>query len=120
MKILLIIAVAIVVAVALVSVCSRSNNVLLGRVEAKVGSHTVVVTDCYRLQVPKPQHLDDTADGKPSWRFAPCRDAEVLIKGDELVVNGRAYGPLHEGDSITVDHGKVLINEKDAPLRGTP
>ncbi len=105
---------------ALLSACSRSNNVLLGRVEAKVGSHTVVVTDCYRTHVPKPQRLDDTAGGQPSWRFAPCRDAEVLIKGDELLVNGQAYGPLREGDSITVDHGKVLINDADAPRRGTP
>jgi hypothetical protein len=33
-------------AVLLAPACSRSNNVLLGRVEAKVGSHAVVVTDC--------------------------------------------------------------------------
>lgn len=109
MKVLLIIAAAI-----LIAACSRSNNVLLGRVEAKVGSHTVVVTDCYRTRVPAPEKLANTPDGKPSYRFAPCRDAEVLIRGDELVVNGRSYGLIHEGDSITVDHGEVLINENDA------
>ena len=34
--------------------CSRSNNLLLGRVEAVVAGHTVVVTDCYRTRVPQP------------------------------------------------------------------
>ena len=39
----------------LLAACSRSNNLLLGRVEAKVGTHDVVVTDCYRTSVPPPQ-----------------------------------------------------------------
>ena len=34
--------------------CSSSNNLLLGRVEAVVAGHTVVVTDCYRTSVPQP------------------------------------------------------------------
>ncbi len=114
MKILSMVAVVIGVAATLFVVCSRSNNILLGRVEAKVGSHIVVVTDCYRIRVPAPEKLAEGPDGQPSYRFAPCRDAEVLIRDGELVVNGQAYGPLHDGDSITVDHGHVLINEADA------
>lgn len=114
MKILTVIAIVIGVAATLVALCSRSNNLLLGRVEAKVGSHIVVVTDCYRIRVPAPEKLGEGPDGTTSYRFAPCRDAEVLIKGDELVVNRQAYGPLHEGDEIVVDHGHVLINGKDA------
>lgn len=122
MKILRIAAITAAVAAlvaATMSVCSRSNNVLLGRVEAQVGSHTVAVTDCYRTRVPKPERLEDTEDGKPSYRFAPCRDAVILIRGDELVVNGQLYGRLHEGDSIVVDHGHVLINDTDAPVLGS-
>ncbi len=38
----------------LIGGCSRSNNLLLGRVEAVVAGHTVVVTDCYRTSVPAP------------------------------------------------------------------
>ena len=34
------------------SACGRSTNLLLGRVEAIVSTHTVVVTDCYRTSVP--------------------------------------------------------------------
>ena len=54
------------------SACSRSNNLLLGRVQATVGTHPVVVTDCYRLTVDAPQRLVGA-----NWRFMPCRDADV-------------------------------------------
>lgn len=98
----------------LLSACSRSNDLLFGRVEATVGGHTVAVTDCYRTSVPRPQKIEDSADGKPAYRFTPCRDADIVIRGEELVVNGRSYGRLHAGDIVTVDHGKVLVNEQEA------
>jgi len=94
----------------LLSGCSRSNNLLLGRVESSVGGHTVAVTDCYRTSVPAPIKLADTPDGKPAYRFTPCRDADILIRGEELTVNGKPYGHLVQGDKVTVDHGNVLIN----------
>jgi len=91
-------------ALLLLSACSRSNNLLLGRVQAQVGSHTVVVTDCYRTSVPPPQRLGDAV-----YRFTPCRDADVLIRGDELLVNGQSYGRLNPADAVLVDHGVVSI-----------
>ena len=94
--------------------CSRSNNLLLGRVESTVASHRIEVTDCYRTSVPQPRQLPDLPDGKKVYEFMPCRDADVLIRGDELIVNGTSYGMLKQGDVITVDHGKVLINEHAA------
>jgi len=54
--------------------CSRSNNLLLGRVEATVGTHTVVVTDCYRTEAPQPEKLADEG-GQSVYRYMPCRDA---------------------------------------------
>jgi hypothetical protein len=95
---------AVLLAVLLLSACSRSNNLLLGRVQAQVGSHTVVVTDCYRTSVPPPQRLGDAV-----YRFMPCRDADVLIRGDELLVNGQSYGRLNPADAVLVDHGAVSI-----------
>ena len=95
------------------SACSRSNNLLLGRVEATVGGHTVVVTDCYRTRVTPPQKVGGS--GEKSYRFTPCRDADVLIRSDELIVNGSSYGLLKQTDAVTVDHGKVLINGIAAP-----
>jgi hypothetical protein len=95
-------------AMVLVAACSRSNNLLLGRVEADLGSHQVVVTDCYRLRVPA-LHIEDTVGSLPAYRFKPCRDADVLIRGAELFVNARPYVPLQLRDSILVDHGVVSI-----------
>ncbi|MGA2267389.1 MAG: hypothetical protein ABSH44_02865 [Bryobacteraceae bacterium] len=101
----------VLVAMVLVSGCSRSNNLLLGRVEAQVGSHTVVVTDCYRTSVPPPQRLED-AGGRAVYRFTPCRDADVLIRGDELLVNGQSYGRLNPTDAVLVDHGVVSVQRR--------
>jgi hypothetical protein len=88
--------------------CSRSNNLILGRVEATVGGHRVVVTDCYRTSVPPPEKVEDAA-----YRFTPCRDADVLIRGDELVVNGQSYGRIKPRDSILVDHSVVSVNKTE-------
>jgi hypothetical protein len=85
--------------------CSRSNNILLGRVEAVVAGHTVVVTDCYRTNVPEPVAETNGA------RFAPCRDAVVAIRNEELTVNGTSYGPLVRDARVVVDHGRVSIEK---------
>lgn len=91
------------------SACSRSNNILLGRVEATLGRHAVVVTDCYRTSVTPPRKVGGPTE--QSYRFMPCRDADVLIRNEELIVNGRSYGFLKQADAVTLDHGRVLINE---------
>ena len=102
--------IACLCAVAFLAACSRSNNLLFGRVEAAVGGHTVVVTDCYRTSVPPPRQYEDL--GRPAYRFTPCRDADVLIRGEELTVNGQSYGSLNPGDDVLVDHGVVKINRR--------
>jgi len=103
--------VAMLVSVAVsISACSKSNNVLLGRVEAQLGTHKIVVTDCYRTSVPDVQSSKDSADGSTSYRFTPCVDADVIIRDERLTVNGRSYEELAPGDTVIVDHGQVLIN----------
>jgi len=42
----------------------------------------------------------------------PCRDADVLIRGDELLVNGQSYGRLNPADAVLVDHGVVSIQRR--------
>jgi len=88
--------------------CSRSNNLFLGRVEATVGTHRVVVTDCYRTKVPPPEKVSGT-----DYRFIPCRDADVHIRNEVLEVNGRVYGSLKPGDTVLVDHGAVSLNPRE-------
>jgi len=101
----------LVIAGFLLAGCSRSNNLVLGRVEAEVGGHTVVVTDCYRTKVPAPQQVE-----RAVYRFTPCRDADVWIRNDELEVNGKIYGRLNPADSVLVDHGIVSINKRSSSL----
>lgn len=95
----------------IVSSCSRSNNLLLGRVQAAVGSHQITVTDCYRTTVAPPEKSEATGQ-QLIYRFAPCRDAVVIIHGDELIVNGKHYGPLGPHDAILVDHSVVSIERR--------
>ena len=93
----------------LTTACTRENNVLFGRVESAVGTHTVVVTDCYRTSAPAPDQV-----GAADYHFMPCKDADVWIKADVLTVNGKAYGKLNPGDWVLVDHGVVSIERKQA------
>jgi hypothetical protein len=96
------------IALSLTLACSRSNNLLFGTVEATAGLHRIVVTDCYRLSVDPPREIK----GPPSesgYRYTPCRDADVFIRGGEAIVNGRSYGRISPADSILVDHGVVFI-----------
>src|SRR6266446_1959255 len=92
----------------LLAACSKENNLLMGHVQATVGTHTVVVTDCYRTKAPDPERVVE-ADGKEAWRYTPCKDSEVLIRGDQLTVNGKSYGTLNPADGVLVDHGVVSI-----------
>jgi hypothetical protein len=94
--------------------CSRSNNLVLGRVEAQVGGHTVVVTDCYRTSVPAPETVPGT-NGQTDLHFMPCRDADIWIRGDQLSVNGRSYGRIGPSDGVLVDHGVVSIQAASRP-----
>jgi len=93
----------------LTTACTRENNVLFGRVESAVGTHAVVVTDCYRTSAPAPDQV-----GAADYHFMPCKDADVWIKADVLTVNGKAYGKLNPGDGVLVDHGVVSIERKQA------
>ncbi len=89
------------------------HNELMGVEEVVINGHKVVVTDCYRLGKQTAQTIEDAPD-KSIHRFNPCRDADILIKYEELIVNGKSYGMLNRGDRVTLDHHKVLVNGKEA------
>jgi hypothetical protein len=95
------------IALLVLAACSKSNNLLLGRVEAPVGPHPVVVTDCYRTNPPQPEKT--AAD---TWHYMPCRDADIWIRAEKLTVNNRDYGPLARTDAVLVDHGVVSIQHR--------
>ncbi len=94
--------------------CTRVEGVLLGRVETTIEDHAVVVTDCYQIGGDQKIETVETSAQGVTYKYAPCRDAVIFIKRGELIVNGKSYGMLGKHDAVTVDHGKVLINEKEA------
>lgn len=83
-----------------------------GRVEATVDGHHLVVTDCYRSSVPPPDKPSTLPDGTTVYRWAPCRDAQIVIRGKTLLVNDREIGPILPGDEVIVDHGKPSIKSR--------
>jgi hypothetical protein len=97
--------------------CGGAVALLQGRVEADVAGHHVIVTDCYRSSPPSPERLADE-NGLPVYRYAPCKDAVVMLRGAVLEVNGRSYGKLGIGDEILVDHGEVSIHGGPRSLSG--
>ena len=103
-------AICFVAPVIFLSGCSDSNNLLLGHVKGSLGSHRILVTDCYRISVPPP--VETEAAGQVTYAFMPCRDAAVVIRSEELFVNGKPYGRLHPQDAVLVDHGVVSIQRQ--------
>jgi len=85
------------------SACSAANNPVLGRVEADVAGHRVIVANCYTMHVPDVR----SSDGGQS--FAPCKNASVAIKNDMVFVNGESYGQVAQGDIVMVENGRAKI-----------
>lgn len=94
----------------LFSLFAPSPNAWPGRIDAQVGGHRVVVTECYREQTPIVEQLEPTAEGEAAFRFAPCADAVIMLEGDQLTVNGIDYGSVRPGDTIVVHRGRVIVD----------
>jgi len=60
-----------------------------------------------RTSVPPPKSVQGAA------YFTPCRDAEIVIRDEQLTVNNQPYGRLKPKDSVLVDHGVVSIRHQD-------
>jgi hypothetical protein len=50
-----------------------------------------------------------------SYRYR-CGDTSILIHGQRLIVNGRAYPYSESGGSITVDWGRVTVKPRRVPI----
>lgn len=94
----------------LFSIVAGPNSPLFGRVIAQVDDHTVVVWDCHTMRTPVVQELADTPAGEDVFRFAPCRNAEVVVEGDRLFVNGTLYGRLSPRSVVAVERHSVIVN----------
>lgn len=43
-----------------------------------------------------------------------CGETTVTIRNEELLVNGKSYGRLAQGDAVHVESGSVFVNGKPA------
>ncbi len=92
--------------------CNASmKNRVLGRAWTYVGGHEVVIAPCY-WPYTKPDENARDASPETTRKFT-CGNTEVVIKNEELFVNGKAHGTLHKGDAIAVENGRLRINLKE-------
>lgn len=91
---------------------SSQQNALLGKQQATIGGHTIVVTDCYRTDKAQAETVIDDK-GATVYRFAPCKDANIEIRNEQLIVNGKSYGQIKAGVSVTLDHHQLLVNRDE-------
>ena len=105
---------------ALVAFCFLSVVVALacqqatdrGVSSASFGSYSVTVSPgCQNSSSRSESYSDGKSSEMLSYEFK-CGEVTVLIRRAELLVNGKSYGTLAEGDHITVENGEVLIKAK--------
>lgn len=78
--------------------------------ETDLGAHHVSVRpNCQDASTHSEAHTDENGKKEILSYEYKCGDTTVLIRGNELTVNGKSYGSLKEGDSITVNNGAVAI-----------
>ena len=84
---------------------------LLNRDNTVLGAHAVTITPCgWKLENKYGGPVKDERTGKTYHKHS-CGETVVIIKDEELVVNGKSYGKLaNADDSVKVDGGRVLVN----------
>lgn len=94
--------------ICLVLLCGTSGctvNVSVNAMrETDLGSHHVVV----RPGSTTTSTTEATFGENATYEFT-CGDVQIKIENEALAVNGKSYGMLKPGESIEVDHGKVLV-----------
>jgi hypothetical protein len=95
----------------LVLICGTSGcsvNVSVNAMrETDLGSHHVVVRPGSTMT----STTEATFCENATYEFT-CGDVQIKIENEALTVNVKSYGMLKPGESIEVDHGKVLVAGK--------
>ena len=91
------------------------REALRGKHENQVGSHQVTIIRPCGLFTENTTRIENLP-GRTKYEYV-CGETKVTIglKDNELTVNGQSYGAIKEGDSITFDHGKVLVGSQETP-----
>ena len=75
--------------------------------ETDMGSHHVVVKPGATFT-----SSSSSAGGSQTEYHYTCGDVNIAIRNEELIVNGKTYGPLKPNDSILIDHGTVYVRNR--------
>lgn len=94
-------------AMTLLSGCSFNFSVN-AESDTDLGSHHVVVKPGNSLTSSSSATFGDNAT-----HTFECGDVRVKIENEALFVNDLSYGMLEAGQSIEIDHGKVLVAGKE-------
>ena len=102
-----IVVLAVVAAVPSCGLKAKLKTKLDGQAQSqtKLGTHRIVV---------KPGSKSTSSSvsmsgGKAVYKYT-SGDVTVVIRDNELVVNGKPHGNLKKGDSILIDNGQVKVN----------
>ena len=89
--------------------CSRKMNDV-----TKFGSHKVTVS---RYALSNEAYIKEDDDRSTSYHYIGYNLASgkyhVVIENEEVIVNGRVYGQLHEGDTVNITDTGLTVNALD-------
>jgi hypothetical protein len=78
-----------------------------------LGSHKVTITPrCVTKEI------NNRFPDKQEIYNLTCGDTNVVIRNEELIVNGKSYKVLKAGDSVEVHSGQVLVNSRQVEPAG--
>ena len=85
------------------------SMVLLEEVSEQLGSHHVSIT----TDAPIDFHsVSKNVAGTPKYADFVLNHTRVIIRDEQLLVNGKHYGKLEHGDHVRVRFGTVLVQSK--------
>ena len=81
--------------------------------KAELGTHIVSIRpQCEVPSTTSHRRTEEDGSSRITHYEFKCGDTMVLIRDNTLTVNGKSYGPLREGDQISIDFGKVRVNSE--------
>ena len=100
--------VVVVSLAALMASCSVRVNTTNPKSETDMGSHHVVVQPGNGFT-----SSSSTVSGDDAEYEFTSGDVTVVIRNEELIVNGKSYGMLNPGEDVLIDHGKVIVADQE-------
>jgi hypothetical protein len=79
--------------------------------ETDFGSHHVTVLPaCQNASTHSQRNYESDGTSKILFYEFKCGETTVRLDGNALTVNGKSYGSINEGDTISVHYGNVTVN----------